>query len=264
MAQKQRLWNLELEYDYNMKKVIYILAILFLASCNSENTPDCFQSTGDIIQKEFTVEPFSKITAFKNIELIITDSETHQVIVETGENLMNEISVSIEQGRLLLKDENDCNFTRDYGVTKVYVKAPNLTEIRNGSQFTVRSNGVLNYDDLNLLSEDYFGDFYNNGIFNVEVNAISLSVVINNTTTTYISGLVENLRVSHASGDGRFEGRNLITQHVSIYHRGTNDIIVNPQQSLTANLVSTGDVISVNTPPVIEVQEQFNGRVIFE
>lgn len=247
-----------------MKKIIYIVITLVLLSCNSENAPDCFQNAGDIIQKEFTVETFSKITVFKDVELIITDSGTQSIVVETGEFLMSDIEVKVENGRLLLKDNNACNFTRDYGITKVYVSADNITEIRNSSQFSVNSNGVLNYENLKLLSEDDSGDFYNVGLFNVEVNAEELSVVINNLTTNTISGTVTNLNINHASGDGRFEGRNLIAQNVTIYHRGTNDIIVNPQMSLTANLVSTGDVIVTNTPPTVSISELFNGRVIFE
>ncbi|WP_034061392.1 head GIN domain-containing protein [Lacinutrix jangbogonensis] len=247
-----------------MKKIVYILTLLILASCDSENAPDCFKNAGDLIEKEFAVAPFTKVTVFKNIELIVTDALNYSVKVETGENLMDAIAVTVENGRLLLNDNNGCNLFRDYGLTKVYINAPNLTEIRNSSQFTARSNGVLNYPELKLLSEDYFSDFYNNGIFNVEVNATDISVVINNFTTTYISGITTNLKINHASGDGRFEGRNLIAQEVTIYHRGTNDIIVNPQQKLTANLVSTGNVISVTTPPVLDIQEQFDGRVIFE
>lgn len=247
-----------------MKKILYILSIITLLSCDSENAPDCFKSAGDLTEKEFTVTPFSTITVFKNIELIITDDINYSVKVETGAHLIDEITASVVNGRLLLKDNNSCNLTRDYDAVKIYITAPNLTEIRNSSQFTVRSNGILNYSSLRLISEDYTDDFYNNGIFNVEVNATSIVLVINNFTPTFISGTTNTLNIFQASGDGRFEGRNLIAQDVTIYHRGTNDIIVNPQQSLKANLVSTGDVISVTTPPTLDIQEQFDGRVIYE
>jgi len=114
------------------------------------------------------------------------------------------------------------------------------------------------------LSEDDTGDFYNVGLFDVTVNTVNLRVTINNLTTTTVTGTVENLNLGFFSGDGRFEGRNLTAQNVTIFHRGSNDIIVNPQMSLTANLVSTGDVIVVNTPATLDIQEQFTGRVIFE
>ncbi len=247
-----------------MKNILLILSVLLLVSCNSDNAPDCFQNAGDIIQKEVTVEAFTKITVFKNVELIITQGPIQRVVLETGEYLLSDVEVKVENGRLLLKDNNGCNLTREYGVTKVYVTSPNLTEIRNSTNLTVRSNGVLNYETLDLLSEDYNEDFYNVGIFDLEVNSNNLKVTFNNLSTIFISGIVTNLNIGFFSGDGRFEGRNLIADKVTIYHRGTNDIIVNPQESITANLVSTGDVIVVNTPPMVTVTEQFNGRVIFE
>ena len=247
-----------------MKKLIVILTTFVLLGCNSENAPDCFQSAGDIIQQEFVAGVFTKIVVYQNVELFIEQGPTQKVIVETGENLINDIQVYTDSGRLIIKDNNGCNLTRDYGITKVYVTTPNVTEVRNSSNLDVHSIGVLNFPVLNLVSEDNSGDYYNVGVFNMEVNCSDLIVVINNITTNIISGSTENLRVNHASGNGRFEGRYLIAQNVDIYHRGTNDIIVNPQVSLTANLVSTGDVISVNTPPTLSITEQFDGRVIFE
>ncbi|WGD35287.1 DUF2807 domain-containing protein [Olleya sp. YS] len=247
-----------------MKNSIYIVFFILLFGCNSSNAPDCFQNAGDIIQQEVVVPEFTKITSFKNVELFVTQGVTQSVVVETGEFLMDDIEIIVEDDRLLLKDNNTCNLTRDYGITKVYVTTPNLTEIRNSSTLDIHSIGILNFENLRLLSEDDSGDFYNVGNFNVEVNCTDLLVVINNLTTNTISGIVDNLKISHASGDGRFEGRHLIAQHVTIFHRGSNDIIVNPQLSLTANLVSTGDVIAVNTPLSIDITEQFDGRVIFE
>jgi len=247
-----------------MKKLLLVLTTVFLLGCNSENAPDCFQSTGDIIQKEIGVALFSKITVYKNVELFVKQGLTQKVVLETGENLANDIEVFVENGKLILRDNNDCNLTRDYGVTKVYVTTPDLTEIRNSSTLDVHSVGILNFPELRLLSEDYSGEYYNVGNFNLELNCTNLALVINNLSTSIISGTTENLNVNHASGNGRFEGRYLVAQNVSIYHRGTNDIIVNPQLSLIANLVSTGDVISVNTPPTTTITELFDGRVIFE
>ena len=56
-----------------MKKIAYITTFILLLACNGENVPDCFQNAGDIIQQEFTVDTFDKITVFERIELIVTD-----------------------------------------------------------------------------------------------------------------------------------------------------------------------------------------------
>ena len=249
-----------------MKKILVIISVLFIVSCNSESAPDCFQNSGDVITKDFPVTAFSKITVFDNVELILKEGPDHKVRVSTGEFLMDDIDVALEGNRLKLYDNNGCNITRDYGITKIYVEAPNVTEIRSSTRLPIRSEGVLNYPELNLLSEDFNAteSGIRVGIFDLEVNATTIKATVNGLSTIYISGQTTNLNVSYVAGDARFEGRFLIADNVSIFHRGTNDMIVNPQLKLKANLVSTGDVISINTPADLDLQEQYTGRVIFE
>jgi hypothetical protein len=250
--------------NHKMKKVTYILITILLISCNGDKVPDCFQNSGDIIQQEFEVTTFSKITVFEHIELILKVAPTESVIVETGEYLMNDIKVSVEEGRLILKNENSCNLTRDYGITKIYVSAPNITEIRNSSGLAMRSDGVLNYPNLTLISEESVSDdvFHSTGDFRVQVNCQFLYVVTNNLSNIFISGTVEDLLVRFYAGDGRFEGANLIAQNIEIFQRSSNDIILNPQLSLTGEIRSTGDVILVNEPPILNVQQFYTGRLI--
>ncbi len=237
-----------------------------MLSCNGDNVPDCFQNSGDIIQQEFEVPTFSTITVFERIELIITDEPIHKVIVESGEYLMNDIKVNVVDGRLILKNENGCNLTRDYGITKMYVSAPNITEIRNSSGLAVSSNGILNYPDLMLISEDFNEEdaFHTDGDFRLQVNCTKLDVITNNLSKLFISGTVTDLFIGFYSGDSRFEGAELIAQNIEIFQRSSNDMILNPQQSLTGEIRSTGDVISLNRPAIVNVQTFYTGQLFIE
>lgn len=40
-------------------------------------------------------------------------------------------------------------------------------------------------------------------------------------------------------------------------------MVVNPQQSIIGQIVSTGDVIAINQPPNVEVEVLFTGQLIF-
>ena len=236
-----------------------------LFACDSENAGDCFQKTGTIIQQEFSVDVFTKILVNRDIELIITDGTTQKIVVETGENLMNDVEVIVTDGKLTLTDNNSCNYVRDYGITKVYVTAPNITEIRSSTQYTVSSNGVLSYPSLSVLSEDFGAEgSFTNGNFDLEIDNTSFSLVFNNLSNCFISGKTENLRITFAAGTSRFEGRDLIAQFVTVSNRSSNDMVVNPKQSLTGTIRGPGDVISVNKPPVVDVEEIYKGRLIFE
>ena len=99
-----------------MKKIIYIVIAIVLLSCNGKNVPDCFQNSGAIIQKEFNVAAFSKIIVFERVQLILKDAPEQKITVETGEYLMNDIVVIVEDDQLILRNNNGCNLTRDYGI----------------------------------------------------------------------------------------------------------------------------------------------------
>ena len=248
-----------------MRKLVYILVLSFVFACDSENASDCFQKTGAIIQQEIAVDDFTAILVNRDIELIIKDGATQKIVVETGTNLMNDVEVIVTDGTLILTDNNSCNFVRDYGVTKVYVTSPNITSIRSSTQYDISSDGVLTYPNLTILAEDFNAPgTFTSGNFNLEIDNSAFSLVFNNLSNCFISGKTTNLNITFAAGTSRFEGANLIAQNVSVYNRSSNDMIVNPQQALTGKITGTGDVISVNTPPVITVEEIYTGRLIFE
>ena len=246
-----------------MKYLVYII-IFFLFACNSEDAGDCFQTAGTTIQQEFEVTSFEKILVNRNVQLILKEGVDYYVLVETGGNLINDVSVEVVDNQLRLTDDNTCNYVRDYTATKVYVTAPNITEIRSSTQFEVQSDGVLNYPSINLLCEDSneTGTF-TVGDFRMQFNSNQVRVVANNISFFYLSGTVNNLFVGFYSGAGRFEGENLIAQNVEVYHRGSNDMIVNPQQELTGELRGTGDLNSVNEPPIVDVEQLYTGELIF-
>ena len=247
-----------------MKRLIYIVIILLIVSCNSENASDCFQTTGAIIQQEITVLSFDKILVNRDIELIVKEGAEQKIVVETGKNLINDVEVIVLDGKLILTDNNSCNYVRDYGITKIYVTSPNLIEIRSSTQYNVLSDGVLTYPTLTVLAEDYNApDSFTNGNFILQIDNNAFNLVFNNLSNCYILGKTNNLNVTLASGTSRFEGENLIAQNVLIWNRSSNDIIVNPQQKLSGKITGTGNVIAVTHPPFVDVQQVYKGRLIF-
>lgn len=234
-------------------------------SCDSDSAFDCIQAAGNTVQIEIEVTSFEKIIVHRDVELIISEGPEFEVTIESGENLINDIEVNVVNGQLELTDNNSCNFVREYGITKVFVTAPNIMEIRNSSQYEVSSVGILNYPDLKLISEDFNAlQEFTVGDFRLQVNSTSIQIVSNNISSYYISGQSENLNIGFFAGAGRFEGADLIAQNIDVFHRGSNDMIVNPQQSLTGELRGTGDLISLNQPSIVEVHQFYIGQLIFD
>lgn len=248
-----------------MKIILYILVFSLIMSCDSEDAGDCFQKAGTIIQEEVTVSSFNKILVNRDVELIIKDGVTQSVTIETGKNLLNDVIVEVIDEQLILTDNNTCNYIRNYGITKVYITSPNIREIRSSTQYDISSDGVLTYPNLTILSEDFSEpDTFTSGNFNLQIDNNSFRLVFNNLSNCFISGKTNNLNITFAAGTSRFEGRDLIAENITIWNRSSNDMILNPQQSLTGLISGAGDVISVNRPPVVDIEEKYRGRLIFE
>ena len=235
-----------------------------MVACNSENASDCFKTTGKIFNLEVNVPSFDKIIVNRDIELIIKEGTEQKVVIEAGKNLLNDIEASVLDGRLVLTNNNSCNYLRDYSKTKVFVTSSNITEIRSSTQYDVSSDGVLTYPSLIVLSEDFSTpNAITNGNFKLQIDNYSFYLVFNNLSNCFISGKTNNLNITFASGTSRFEGQNLIAQDVIIWNRSSNDMIVNPQLSIKGKISGTGNVISIITPAIIEVEQQYKGRLIF-
>lgn len=251
-------------FRYSALEVCFVF-LSVLSACNGDNVPDCFQNAGALVREEIVVPDFTKITVFENVKLVIKQGAEQKLEVETGEFLREEVIVSVEGDRLVLRDENGCNFVRDFGLTTVYVTAPNITEIRSSTGFPITSDGVLGYPSLTLLSESFTEPEAEttDGEFNLEVDSENIGIVTNGIAFFELGGTVENFSITIAAGDSRVETSGLIAQNVTINHRGSNDVLIDPRQSLSGVIRGTGDVISFNRPSEVNVEVLFNGRLIF-
>ncbi len=243
----------------------WLCLVLLLVSCNTENAPDCFQSAGELVRTEVAVPEFSTITVFERLNLVLIQGETQRVEIESGEFLLNEITAKVEGNRLVVRNENGCNLFRDYGLSTVYVTSPNISEVRSSTGLLISSQGVLNYPNLRLLSESFTDPEIetSSGSFDLELANENVTLVVNGIAYFRLRGLTENLTVTVAAGDSRIEAEKLSATNVTVNHRGTNDVLVNPQERISGLISGYGDVISINRPEEITVDEIFEGRLIF-
>lgn len=237
----------------------------FVFSCNSENAGDCLQNAGDLVREEIAVSDFNKITVFEKVALVVKQGDTQKVEIETGEFLREEVTATVEGDRLIVRNENGCNLFREYGVTTIYVTAPDITEIRSSTGLLIKSDGVLEYPSLTLFSESFTvpETETTDGAFDLEVDATSVSVIVNGIAYFKLAGNTENLSLNIAAGDSRIEAENLIAQNVTLNHRGSNDMLINPQLLVRGTIRGYGNVVSFNRPPTVEVEELFNGKLLF-
>lgn len=250
-----------------MKKLllISILLLSFLGGGCGEDSPDCLQASGDLERVTLEVPEFSGITVFENIQLVLRYGTQQEVVLETGKNLRPDVSARVVDGVLELRDSNSCNFFRSYGKTIFYVTTPDLSVIRSSTGWPVRSDGILPFTDLRLVSESFNNPetVTTDGSFDLELLVERLQVVANGIAYFKLQGQATQFSVTIAAGDSRVDAGGLRSETVQINHRGSNDISVRPIRRISGLINGYGDVLSFERPPEVEVEQTFRGRLIF-
>ncbi|WP_081211956.1 head GIN domain-containing protein [Salegentibacter sediminis] len=250
-----------------MKKFPFIIWLIFsFFSCDSEDAPACIQTAGEIVSEEIEVAAFEEINVFDDVKLFIQQGSEHKVVVETGKNILSGVSVEVLDNRLHIRNEKSCNYLRDYGLTKVTVTTPTLSWLQNSSHQPIESMGVLNFPEIWLrsLNQERDPNVYTNGDFILKLEVNSLRITNDNVSNYFLSGKADRMDLFFAAGDGRLEAGDLVTGHIDLMHRGTNKLIVNPQESIKGDIFGFGDVIAKNRPSEVRVKEHYTGRLIFE
>lgn len=249
-----------------MKKTIFLfLSIMLFISC--EKPSDCTKSSGPIKSKVFTGLTFSKLLINKRINVVLIEGAEHKVEVQTGENLINDIEVTVEGDLLKLSDNTTCNWVRDYGNTVVYVTAPNITHINSKTEQNITCEGVLHFPNMYLFSMNDL-DGYNGvgtGDFYLNIDNESLTIENNDLGRYFITGNTQTLNVFFWENGGIFHGENLNANTVNFYHRGSNDLFIRPISFLNGNIFNVGDVNCYSRPPQenVNVVEHYRGRLIY-
>ena len=239
-----------------MRFVIIAISIIFLG-CNTENAPDCLQRAGDLMEVEIGVGAFDRLEINDQFNVILEQGDEQRVVLEYFDNLIPDIEFELEEDLLIFHDNNSCNWVRDYNFPILKITHPNITFIRQNGGGLISSKDTLFYDDLDVISEERSGDF------GLTLNCRKFSVVNNDLTNYYIDGKVERLSIFFASGNGRFEGAELISQDAVFFQRGTNDIILQAENSLTGRILGNGNLIFVGTKPTtIDVRVEGRGSLI--
>lgn len=248
-----------------MKKIYLFLSfLLVLTSC--EKPSECIESTGETVMRSIPVTPFTRIKVYRGIALVISQGTDYKVEIQSGSNLIDNIEVTQVDNQLVLKDNTTCNWLRDYGQTTVYITAPNLEEVYSKTERSISSNGVLTYPKLKFYAFDKNADGEDSagtGDFFLNINNNELLIESNNVSRFYVSGITNLATFNLYAGDSRIEAQDLTAQFINVYHRGSNDMIVKPIQSIKGTMVSTGDIILKNNPPIVDVQQLYQGHVIY-
>jgi Putative auto-transporter adhesin, head GIN domain len=218
--------------------VVAITALLF-ASCNQIINNRSIKGSGHVtIEKRNIQGDFKSIEVSNAIELVLEQSDKTEITVEADDNLQNEITTRIENGKLII--ECDYNSFLNISSKKVTVKMPVIEQLETSSSATIRSTNTLKGEHISLKTSS-------SGNIDVTLEADAVNCDSSSGSVIMVKGMALQLKTSSSSGSS-IEAASLLANDVDAQASSGSTQIVHPIISLKAD-ASSGSSINYNVVP---------------
>lgn len=245
--------------------LLLFFTIWIFCSCDIEATKDCWQSRGETETRSYDVSDLERITIRENIRLEITYGNEDRLEAKGGKTHLDQLNMKQDGESYEFSAEDLCKSGFPEAPIALKLYTSKLKHIRNSSQFNVTSTNTLRLKTLTLIAEEFNdSEALNLGSFQLNVDSEHINITGTGISNFEVSGETEVFNFGTYSGSGSILSRHLTAKVVTFHHRSFSDAIVNPSEVLRGKILSTGNLISIKKPPVIEVEELYTGRLIFE
>lgn len=237
-------------------QILFLIFIGFLFSCKKEEKAGCFKSTGTIQKELRSLESFSELELYDNINVILIEGIENKVEVEAGKNLIPGIKTKVENGKLTIENINTCNFMRSYKIpVNVYLTYNSLRT------FTHYGGGKVTNQDTLRKNFYEFIQWFGSGDFDLNISADTLEALLHTGSGNLTLNGKLNYAYLYSSGNSIFHCENLKGLNVHINNNTTGNFYVHAVNNLIVEVYSNSTTYYKGNPTLTIIREG-SGQVI--
>ena len=240
----------------NIKIHIVLFLSLFIFQACLEDLEKCGRRGGNVIERNIELSSIHSIEAWDGLNVFLHQSDEQQILVRAGENLIPQINLKVEEGVLILKDNNKCDWSRQYQDREVHIYLPEYKSIYQMGFGKIVSRDTLITDQLRIEARL--------GIGNIELilDTRKLDVFSWRYGTIKVGGSTEHLNVQFHNNNAIFDAKNLLVDHITLIHKSNNSFHLSPSLSLEGTLRAKGNIYLHRKPKKLEVSITGSGQII--
>lgn len=233
-----------------VKTVFFIATLSILTSCHV-NFGEGKKGSGNIVEQTRNVaEDFKFIEVSTGVQVLVEQSDTKSVVVETDDNLQELIVTKVENGVLYIKSSE--GYSSDE-TPKITVKMPVISGLSTSSGSSLKSLNKIITENIAIKS--------NSGSeIDVEVEADLITVETSSGSTAEVSGKALKLETSSSSGSS-LDASDLLANEVISQSTSGSSTTVNPILSLDGKASSGSSIGYKNIPKTLTKEESSGGGV---
>ncbi|NMM50091.1 GIN domain-containing protein [Marinigracilibium pacificum] len=238
---------------------LLLTIVIVYNSCNDPEAFDCFKSAGDHSFEERAVDSYKYIILSTGVDVSFSDDQTETIKVEGPANLLSKIETTVYRDTLYITDQNTCSWVRSPVETKIHIPIQPEINILYEGYGEIELNTSNDIDLFSLTVKDGMGDMDINF-----ANVKAASISNNSFSNINMTGKADSLHVYYSNNFGHFDASQLLVQNLDLRYSGKNDAKINPEVKLTGLIYGFGNVISINSPDEVSVEEISTGKLIFQ
>ncbi len=234
-----------------------MIAMSFLQSCE-KGVKDCFYNSGNLTNEYRNIGDFNSILLRDNVNLILTQSDTVGVRIESGKNLIGGIETNVnESGVLEIRNHNGCNWIRSYNTPiNVHLSYIQIDSIEYRSIGDITTTNVMDSYMFWLNVQEGAGTIA------MELNVNTLYCALNyGTADIKLTGKC-HLVYTYSASFGLIDMVDLESGIVFANNRSSNNMFVNAQETLGVSIGSIGDIYYKGNPFDITIEKTGTGNLI--
>jgi len=229
-----------------ISKAVVVLLLLLLTNACSKSPGDCFTSAGKAITMERSIDDFTGILMFDNIDVELISGNSPKVEVTAGEHLIENITTEVIDSVLYIKNQNGCNFVRSYNKplqVKVYFQRIDSLEYRSIGNLICR-------DPISTANSFKIDIYEGAGRIELELNTKSSHLNFHYGTAELIVSGFSQVNYIYQASYGPVDARNLRTSFNYLENKSTNDCWVQANVALGVTISSIGNVYYWGNPDI--------------
>jgi len=234
------------------KIIVTTLLSFSLFSCNFDmNFGTGVRGNGNVQSEDRTINgSFNAIKASHGLDVYLTQDNTESVRVQADENLLDIISVEVEDNVLKIYAKENIGYA---AAKKVMVHFKDVSKITSTSGSDVYSTNVIRAENLELRTTS-------GSDMELEVHTNSLDCQSTSGSDLRLSGKTNNLFAEATSGADIKAGK-LVAQSSNVKATSGADITVNTTYELNAKANSGGDITYLGSPEKITKTDGVSGSI---
>jgi len=209
---------------------LLLFATLFTCGCIGPYL-DCITGSGNVVSEEFTVDEFHSVGFGCSGNLYITQDATQSLRIEAEDNVLEALTVKVENGRLTISSDRCFRNTKP---VNIYVSMEEVRNLSLSGSGNIIGQSELNADTLKL-------SISGSGSSDLTLNVEELNTVISGSGESKLKGTAKshNIRIS---GSGDIMAFDLSTERTDITISGSGDAEVDASQELDVSISGSGNV----------------------